>query len=444
MVEKRPKSSLADLINVYFNIKGVEYLKKISELNSNIISTESHIQIKQRERTSLLEKNQEILDKIKFNLGQVSQNTISIVESTKSIDSKLKVINETLNEKSKIQKQQLELQKQQNVFAEIQILQNEQQINLQKLSLLELELQSKIALKRQQELEKQMQLRQCIVTIQEEFEKIKDKKDNVTKFFLLSILKKNIERNNFNVNDLEEFIDKQNASNLLRNLEKLSNEISENFSEEEIKLQQDIYDYPKNFEKLNSDIKEIEKNFILKEQSIKKFKDNIDYYKNRSQYIESENKTLQEKIKNIEAGNYKPPTFKRPMIILTICLSLFLAAIFRLIYISSLGKTELSFWFIFLPINFLILFASVIFFYVTFNKTPERVKKKSQKKLADNNRLNYQNEIEKNKKDILNDEVILENIQTNLNIKRIELKNLINNFEGILKRYPEIKEVLKS
>lgn len=444
MDEKRPKSSITDLFNVYINIKNNEYLEKISNIKTSIHSTELLIKEKEDEKNNILNRNYEILENISLNNAKIAFNTNSIAETSKNIDKKLKNIDSNLKKQLDIQNQLLDLQKKQIIISENQSLQNEQQINLQKLSLIELEIQSQIALKNQIESDKQKQLKEIVFRLNEDLVKIKSKKDRIVQYILLLILKKNIDIHNFNADDLIELNDKQTASETLKKIDNVFTIINENFSKEDLDIIKEINDYPESYRILYDSIKEIEKTIKEKELNLQKGIRDIDNYKKSIDFIENDNRILQEKIKSINDGTYSAPNFKKPVIIFSLSFIFFLISMIRLFFIKNTENTEALIWFAIMLITFIIFLITLVISIKAYNNLPERVMKKSNKKLIRNSEINYHLKIENANKSILLDEKDLVNLKGKLAEKKTELSDLIMNYEGILIKYPEIMDVLSS
>lgn len=432
MEERRPKASIADLFNTYLNFNNNKYLEKIALTDRFISSTIYDIKIKNEEKDNIVRRNREILEEINVKMKSIANNTSSLKHSLNSIDKSLKNIDDNQKNQTQINIQQLEIQRREEIISIIQLLQNEQQINLQKLSLIELEIQSKIALKKQKESEKQKELKKVVFTIHKDLEKILCYNDNVSKFISLLVLNKEITKNNIKPNELEDLNEKIFASDTLKKIERSLNDITENLSLEEKETIREINSYPENIKKLNNDIEEIGKSINLKEQIILKCNNDLNVYRIKNANLNNQTNYLKNRIKSINEGKYIKPTFKTPIIILIAGMIFFVLTFLKLT----------SIWQFTFSISILLFLIATTMFILKFYNTPERVKRRTERQLDRNTKFDYLSEIDKIESIISSEKFLLEKLKQNLITLNSEREKYKDNYKLLIEKYPKINEQL--
>ncbi len=492
MEENRPKSSTADIISSAANVMSLGYLKNIRDINSYIAVANHDIAGKVNEQSKILKRNNDIQKEIASNSSILASNSSITASNTSSIAKSAKNINKTLKNIDQNQKAMLEMQAQgiemqrrqleynymQTVYSHNQTLIGEQQLNVQKLSLIEQEIQSKIAIKRETELQKQKELKSLIFTLQQDYNKIMNNNDELTKYGLFLFLQRNINESRFKPDELEEINDKQFAVKILDDIVNSYKFISANLNDRNKEILYKIKNYPAEVDILNKEIQIIEEkikgtnntivkynnlilndnNSILKyKTSILKYNNDIDDHFNSIARNKQEKENLQNELKRLEGGKNNKLSYRAPIIFSKIGLLSFISCIIC----GLLNTADIKSLLLLTSLLFLIWIISwFIAFILAINvwlKSPIHKKKKLERKLflksiekfdtnvsvkkqhiagIEQQIVGIEQQIVEKEHKISEHKGILENLILDLNKVKIENKELTAERDLIIEKYP--------
>jgi chromosome segregation ATPase len=435
----RPKSSFAEWLGfisgLYSNLK----LKHILDVDTKIAKTNAEIAKKTNEKNLLLKRNEEIQKIIESNSNSVAFNTSALLKVNKEISDNQKILID-------MERQNIEFQKQQKLLAEKMVLINEEQLNIQKLILTEEEIQRKIAEKQENEFEKQKELKSIAFQLKSEIESINKNDSNLTKFVLLSILKKDIEKNNINPNELIEINDKQFALNTFTEFEQLLNEGEENLSDRESVILVFIQNYKNEKESLNKEIDNIDYKVNNFKKEINLCYNNIEKYKIDIANIDKESYFLNNKIDSLDKLSYNKLKIILPFIFIMIGIFIIIFSVPNINDQIKLQDQEIPYWSFLFLLGIVILIVSIITLGVFIYNNPENIKKRIKYKILSNGikKRNEQIGIDSCNNKIIQNKNSVEKYSGILSNKEQERKELNEQLKQIIENYPNLKFLFAS
>lgn len=380
----------------------------------------------------LITKNQNLQSEILVKQLEVQSKLIDIDKSLKS----QVVISKKIEQNQRIL---IESQNRQNILLQKQVLLSEEQVLIQKHSLIAQEIQAKIAVRNDAEKEKQKELKKTIFSFDLVLKEVEKQKNNLIKVLLLVQLKDDLEKNSINPNDLEEITDKQFANNIFESFENLQKIAIESLNEQE-RNEIDFFHKHKGFEnEIKKEIENIKSKIEKNDKSIKECDKRTEWSKVS---LNSYNKEIQY-YENLINVNKDKKEFNSGF---SLFLSFSLLTLFIVNFIL-IGIYKDSIVFLFYSIISLFLF-TLISFLITlikiFNNPKRKIKRYKKKIIKAHNSIK---ELESNLKNVISDKNNflneLSDLKKFLIVKENELTELIVQVENFYRKYPELLDFNK-
>lgn len=356
-------------------------------------------------------------------LSAVGQSNLKLDELIKK-NNELKNISSSIgasqNELVKLNKQLVDIQSKildgQNIQIDLQqkqLLLNEQQLIIQKKQLAEQEIQTNIHKRSELDRLKQQELKKAIYSVNEEVIKISKIENNISRYFEIVLLIKDVTNNNIVPNEFENIADKEYAAKIYNSIEETHKAAYERLNDEE---KQDINSIEGLVDNAMKNIKILSNNEHLnlknEGQKVKEYIDNLESEKER-------------------ITKYKNNLVRRNNNIWTIIVISVIAFLFILLISGSGNSAD-----IFRTLLPFILIISAIAYFVNKKLNSSTIERNNSKISI------IENELSERKEFLRNCDKRVRDLQIAQTQSKRELNTMIEQNKRLIDKYPDVKKRL--